>query len=86
MNRTIGLAELQAQETRHNRDRKNPDRLLTLSECAARTGHKVSTWRAWVLLRKVPYHKIGRSVRVLESDLEAMIAESRIPAREDRHG
>lgn len=76
--------ELDGQRERPGR--KQADRLLTLTECAERTGHKTSTWRAWILLRKVPYHKIGRSVRVLESDLQRMIEESRIPAREDRHG
>jgi excisionase family DNA binding protein len=58
-----------------------PDRLLTLAECAARTGHKISTWRAWLLRRRVPFYKIGRSVRILESDLDRMIRESRVPAR-----
>jgi hypothetical protein len=81
MNHKIGLAELDAHEQRAVR--KHGDRLLTLADCAARTGHKVSTWRAWVLLRKIPYHKIFRSVRVSESDLERLLGESRIPARED---
>ena len=61
-----------------------PARLLTLCECAQRTGHKISTWRAWVLLRRVPYYKVGRSVRIAESDLEHMIREARIPAREQQ--
>lgn len=59
-------------------------KLLDLRECAERTGHKVSTWRAWVLRRQVPYFKIGRSVRVAEADLERMIQQSRVPAREAR--
>lgn len=59
-------------------------KLLTLRECSERTGHKLSTWRAWVLYRKVPFHKFGRSVRIAELDLERMIAQSRIPARETR--
>jgi len=58
------------------------ERLLTVREAAARTGHKEATWRAWILRRKVPYHKFGRSIRVAESDLVRMIEESRIPARE----
>ena len=37
-------------------------KLLTLRECAERTGNKISTWRAWVLRRKVPYYKISRSI------------------------
>lgn len=81
MNRTIGLAELErAQRRSHDRS----ERLLTLAECASRTGLKVSTWRAWILRRRFPFHKIGRSIRVLESDLDQMIANARIPARETR--
>ena len=56
--------------------------LLTVKEAAARTGHKESTWRAWILLRKVPFHKMGRSIRIAEQDLARMIEESRVPARE----
>jgi excisionase family DNA binding protein len=60
------------------------ERLLTVREAAARTGHKEATWRAWILLRKVPYHKVGRSIRIAESDLTRLIEESRVPAREAR--
>ena len=59
-------------------------KLLTLRECAERTGNKLSTWRAWVLRRKVPYYKLSRSIRVAESDLERMIEQARVPAREVR--
>lgn len=59
-------------------------RLLRLSECAERSGHKLSTWRSWILKRAVPYYKIGRSVRVAEADLVKMIEEGRVPAREVR--
>ena len=83
MNRKAGQAELD----RHARrtDSSRGDRMLSLDECALRTGLKVSTWRSWILLRKIPYYKISRSVRILESDLERLIDESRIPAREDVH-
>jgi len=59
-------------------------RLLTVKEAAQRTGHKEAAWRAWILRRKVPYHKFGRSIRIAEGDLTRMIEESRIPARETR--
>lgn len=59
-------------------------KLLRLSECAERTGLKVSTWRAKILRREIPYHKIGRAVRVAESDLLALIEAGRVPAREGR--
>jgi excisionase family DNA binding protein len=57
-------------------------KLLTVRECSERTGHRASTWRAWVLHRKVPFYKVGRSVRIAEADLERLIEQSRIPARE----
>lgn len=60
------------------------NRLLTLREAAQRTGHRESTWRAWVLHRRVPFYKLGRSVRVAERDLEKLIEEARIPPRERR--
>jgi excisionase family DNA binding protein len=60
------------------------ERLLNVKEAAALTGHKESTWRAWILLRKVPYHKFGRSIRIAESDLTRMIEQSRVPALERR--
>jgi excisionase family DNA binding protein len=59
-------------------------KLLTLRECAERTGFRESTWRAWILRRKVAYHKVGRSVRVAEADLEKMIELARVPARGDQ--
>ena len=58
------------------------NRLLTLREAAQRTGHRESTWRAWVLHRRVPYFKIGRSVRVAERDVDRLIEEARVPAKE----
>lgn len=61
-------------------------RLLTLAEAAEVTGFRLSTWRAWILRRKVPYHRIGRSIRVAESDVVAMIESSRIPARDACNG
>jgi excisionase family DNA binding protein len=56
-------------------------KLLRISEAADATGHRESTWRKWVLLRKVPFVKIGRSVRIEASVIERMITEGRIPAR-----
>lgn len=59
-------------------------KLLSLRECSELTGHSVATWRAWVLHRKVPFYKVGRSVRVAETDLQHIIEQSRVPAREVR--
>jgi excisionase family DNA binding protein len=59
-------------------------RLLTIREAAQRIGMRESTLRAWVLHRKLVYYKINRGVRIDESDLERMIEQARIPARQVR--
>jgi excisionase family DNA binding protein len=59
-------------------------KLLSIRECSERTGHQESTWRAWILHRKIPFYKVGRSVRVAESDLQKLIEQARIPAKEER--
>ena len=40
------------------------ERLLTVQQAETRTGRKASTWRRDILERKIPYVKIGRSVRI----------------------
>ena len=60
-------------------------KLLTLREAAERSGFRESTWRSWILRRRVPYHKVNRSVRIAEADLEQMIEQARVPAREVRN-
>ena len=54
---------------------KTSDQLLTVFEAAARTGRKVSTWRWDILLRRIPYVKIGRSVRIPAEVVERLIRE-----------
>jgi excisionase family DNA binding protein len=54
---------------------KTSDQLLTVVEAAARTGRKVSTWRRDILLRRIPYVKIGRSVRIPIEVVERLIRE-----------
>ena len=54
---------------------KTSDQLLTVFEAAARTGRKVSTWRRDILLRRIPYVKIGRSVRIPAEVVERLIRE-----------
>ena len=45
-------------------ERKTSQKLLTVIEAEARTGRKASTWRRDILLKRIPYVKIGRSVRI----------------------
>ena len=58
-------------------------RLLTLAECAERTGTTIRWWRAAVFEQRVPVHRLGRCVRVSERDLEEFIASSRAPALQE---
>jgi excisionase family DNA binding protein len=58
-----------------------PSELLTLPEASALLRLKVSTLRAWVLRRRIPYVKVGRLVRVRRADVERLIAASVVPAR-----
>jgi len=49
--------------------------LLTVNEAAARTGRKVSTWRRDILLRRIPYVKLGRSVRIPVEVVDRLIRD-----------
>lgn len=62
------------------------ERFLTVKEVAQITGWRESTVRAKILRRAIPYYKLGRSVRVSESDLREIIQRARIPARERPDG
>ena len=59
------------------------EKLFKVSEAAERTGIRESTWRAWILRRRVTFVKLGRAVRIPETALDAMIAKGTIPARGD---
>lgn len=53
-------------------------RLLTPIQAADRLGTGVRYVRRLVYERRIAYHKIGRHVRIDESDLEAYIAAGRV--------
>jgi excisionase family DNA binding protein len=62
------------------------DSLLTLPEAAAVLRLKVSTLRAWLLRRRIPYCKVGRLVRIRRADVDSLVAASVVPAREGGKG
>ena len=62
---------------------KSPKRLLTLTECEARTGRKVSTWRKAIAQREIDFVRLGRSVRIPEEVIEQMITQGYRPAISD---
>ena len=49
--------------------------LLTLREAEAMTKRKVATWRKDIRLRKVPYVRLGRQVRIPREYVEQLISE-----------
>jgi len=57
--------------------------LLSVPEVAERLAIKESTVRAWLLLRRLEYVRVGkRSVRIPLSEVTRIIAEGTVPARE----
>jgi excisionase family DNA binding protein len=55
--------------------------MLSVRQVADLLGLQESTVRAWVLRRRIPYLKIGRTVRIERAALEALFEASRVPAR-----
>lgn len=54
--------------------------LLTTEEFAERVGMKPATIRAWVFYRKVPFVKIGRSVRFRPETAEEILVAGQVDA------
>lgn len=54
--------------------------LLTVMQFADRTGWKVSTVRKKILRREIAYVKLGRSIRIQQSVLDALIESGFRPA------
>ncbi len=55
---------------------RTSSQLLTVSQAEELTGRKASTWRKDILLRRVPYVRLGqRSVRIPREVIDRMIEE-----------
>lgn len=61
-------------------------RLLTLQDCAERTGTSLRWWRRAVFEKRLPVIKLGRLVRIDERDLEAFIDGGRVEPERERGG
>lgn len=59
-------------------------RLLNTRQVAERLGLKESTIRAWILRRKLPYVRCGRSVRVAAKAVDEFVDRNTIPAKEEQ--
>lgn len=52
--------------------------LLTMQQAADRLNTTVRFVRRLVVQRRIPYHKVGKYVRIAEADLEEFIAAGRV--------
>ena len=62
----------------------NDTKLLTLEQAAERLGLRPVTLRMWASARKIARVKIGRAVRVPESEIARIIERGLIPALPER--
>jgi len=57
------------------------DRLLSFRELEELTGVKIPTWRLWTSQRRIPVVRLGRLVKVRESDIARFLDDGYVPAR-----
>lgn len=55
-----------------------PERLLSVSQVAQQYAVCERLVRRWVADRQIPYHRIGRSIRLAPSDVDAFVANHRV--------
>jgi excisionase family DNA binding protein len=60
------------------------EKLLTIEQAADLLGLRPVTVRMWAAARKITRCKIGRAVRIPESEIERIITSTKIPALPDR--
>ena len=58
--------------------------MLTVAEAARQLGLKEPTIRLWMAQRQISYVKLGRAVRIPQAELDRLLRQSTIPARETR--
>ena len=61
--------------------------LMTVRDAARRLALKEATVRAWMAARRIGYIRVGRrAVRIPLSEVERLLNEGTVPAREQRNG
>jgi len=58
--------------------------MLTVRETAERLGLRECTIRAWLAARKLSFVRLGRAVRIPESEVSRLIETNTVPRREPR--
>lgn len=57
---------------------------LTVGQAAQALGLRPATVRAWIWRHRLAYHKIGSAVRISRAEIDRILRESLIPAKEGR--
>lgn len=60
------------------------EQMFSFEELERLTGIKVATWRVWAGRRLFPIVRLGRRVKVRESDLQHFIDARVVPAAPER--
>ncbi len=58
--------------------------MLTVNQASAKLGLKEGTLRLWLSQRKLAYVKLGRAIRIPLEEVERLIRENLVPARDQR--
>lgn len=58
--------------------------LATVDEFAQELRLRTSTIRKWLLLRRLAFHKIGRRTLIPRSEIQRILEQGFVPARDDR--
>ena len=61
-------------------------KLLKVDEAAEVLSMKPSTLRSWLLKWRISSYRIGRLVRISSEEIEKLLRESQVPARETAKG
>lgn len=57
--------------------------LLDIKQTAERLGIKPITLRTWITKRLLPYHKIGKLIKFVPSEIDEWIASKKVEANPD---
>jgi excisionase family DNA binding protein len=58
-------------------------RLLTVSQFSQQLGIQPSTTRSWLWKRRIEFIKVGRCVRIKESEVNRLLKQGRVPASKE---
>jgi excisionase family DNA binding protein len=59
---------------------------LRVEQAAAALDLSVACLRAWIARRKIGIVRLGRSIRIPYTEIERLVAEGSVPAKELRNG